>query len=128
MSNLVTACYDCNRGKSAKVVEFEPPKYPEIFKKSHPLTGKFGHTLEREDGEVFANYQFQILDVQDDIATVQLFSWGIPPGPNGTMVLSVGELMNRERCALYGDQESWIRYGDLSGQRRIAKIRRLRAG
>lgn len=65
--NLVTSCWDCNRGKGRKSIGMPS--------KSRPvgLVGVYGH---RRDGEGAINNQFQIIGMVGDAnCTIQLFSW-----------------------------------------------------
>lgn len=108
-SNLVTSCYDCNRGKGSKEVSNIPSPQPVNYSVQHPLAGKFGHSLRTYEstGELLRHdWQFMILGVSDGIAFLKLYSWldGRETNIYGIPLL---ELIDREKFKLYATEDEW---------------------
>lgn len=98
IGNLVTACIDCNRGKSAKVaVAPSPGAKPRA---EHPLVGMFGHSRDR-NGAI--QWQFEITGEVGGLFTCQRFSW-LDGGATDVKLLSAEFLST---CDLYPTQEAW---------------------
>lgn len=104
-SNLVTACWDCNRGKGTKSVK--PISRKDIRSDNdNPsgLIGVFGHTRD-DDGKI--NWQFEIVGkAGSDTYTVQLFSW--MDGRATNIKIMTVEFLTSEKCTLYASRDEWI--------------------
>jgi hypothetical protein len=118
IDNLVTACWECNSGKSNKDVDYVP-KGPKIIppEPMDPLFGTFGHSLQWIDGEAFAQHQFQIMGGGPDRYVVRLFSW-LDGRPTERQFVSVEKLQDERLCRLYDSEEEWRAAGDDSAWRR----------
>lgn len=108
--NLVTACIDCNLGKSSKSVQ-RP-----ISVKAEPeqtgLLGFWGHTF--ENGEI--NWQFKIIRrMSDDFHLCQLFSW-LSGDPTECKPIATKTLL--EDCKLYASFELMDDAARKAGERR----------
>lgn len=99
-SNLVTACSDCNYGKSAKTVKMA--RGTRQVANDNGLVGLYGHTRD-DDGAI--HWQFQVTGmVGDSLATIQLFSW-LDGRPTDVKVIPLADLM---QCSLYSTYDEWI--------------------
>jgi hypothetical protein len=107
--NLVTACFDCNRGKSAK----DAPNRPTPAGKPahrHPLIGMFGHGIDEQQR---FTWQFEITGVVDGFASLQLFSW-LDGRPTDVKLVAVAELADAGKFALYASEDEWLRQAEKS--------------
>lgn len=96
--NLVTACIDCNLGKSSKSVQRPAPSKNDDPEPSG-LIGFWGHTF--DNGEI--NWQFKIIRrLSDDTHMCQLFSW-MSGDPTECKPIPTKKLL--EECNLYTSQE-----------------------
>ena len=82
--------------------------------KPHPLKGMYLHTFKDDDRKEL-HYQGKILDVDDDICLVQLFSW-FSGDPTQVEALSK-KFIYSLRCKLYTGQEAWIYAAELQQKR-----------
>lgn len=98
IGNLVTACTDCNRGKSAKVADAPAPGARP--RAANSLVGMFGHSRDR-NGAI--NWQFEIIGEVNGLYTCQRFSW-LDGGATDVKLLSAEFLST---CDLYATQEAW---------------------
>ncbi len=106
MDNLVTACYDCNRGKSAKDVKHTkrdmsgsvPPDQAD----ADPLKGLFGHSID-EQGDII--WQFYIRGAVGDSHSVQMFSW-LDGRPTNVQFIPTADLTG-PGYKLYSSEEEW---------------------
>lgn len=95
-SNLVTACIDCNLGKSAKSVVRKIDMAPES---QEGLVGLWGHTFD-QDGEI--KWQFKIVRKADQFHVCQLFSW-LDGGPTECKLIETPILA--QECKLYNSTD-----------------------
>ncbi len=106
MSNLVTACYDCNRGKSAKDVDLIQSSRPASASpeqvSTDPLKGLFGHSID-EAGDVI--WQFYIRGAVGDSHSVQMFSW-LDGRPTNVQFIKTADLTGTG-YKLYSSEEEW---------------------
>lgn len=99
ISNLVTACADCNYGKGVKKVKMATRR---TAANDNGLVGLYGHTR-TDDGEI--QWQFEVTGmVGDDACTIQLFSW-MDGRPTDVRVMSVEDM---SACSLYSSRDEWI--------------------
>lgn len=97
MSNLVTACSDCNYGKGVKRVGSR--RQPAA--NDNGLVGLFGHRLD-DDGAV--HNQFQIRGMSgEDTCVIQLFSF-LDGSPTNVELVDVAELRT-DRYRLYATED-----------------------
>ena len=110
MDNLVTACSDCNRGKSAKDVgpiNFQPNNAdPVAAVGADPLKGLYGHSI--VDGEII--WQFYIRGAVGDSHSVQMFSW-LDGRPTNVQFIKTVDLTG-PGYKLYSSEQEWLRVGD----------------
>lgn len=108
--NLVTACWDCNRGKGTKTVKHSA-QYPRPVSSHHGsaandngLVGLYGHSRD-DDGKI--DWQFQITGmVGSEACTIQLFSWMDGRATDIKIVL-VSDLTTKQ-YSLYGSRDEWL--------------------
>lgn len=108
IDNFVTACSDCNFGKSAKTGVTPPPfkSKTESAVSSHPLANLYGHTL-TEDGEY--RYQFKILgpvDASQQLFAVCLYSCD-DDRDTSIGFIDLADLIAETKCALYASHREW---------------------
>ena len=102
MENLVTACWDCNRGKGTKSVRHNTKR---SAANDNGLVGLFGHSRD-ENGEI--NWQFQVAGTVGDIAcTIRLFSW-MDGRETDVKVVPITELVDDKKYTLYGTKDEWL--------------------
>ena len=106
ITNLVTACAECNLGKSAKTLTQKTPETAGVQKPSKTFGLSFN-----PDGR--AHWQFVIEQMSEHAAKITLFSW-ISGDPNGTEHVSRDFLSTR--CQLFADHASFIAAADYWGE------------
>lgn len=127
ISNLVTACWDCNRGKGAKVVA---PRAISGGKETtnmptDPIIGMFGHSRDAETGKIV--WQYQVKGLVGDRYAVQLFSW-MDGRPTKMEFISADEIVNTEKHTLYLTQDEWTWSWALEAAREDGKGQRWAEG
>lgn len=98
-SNLVTACRDCNSGKSAKTVKTTSGRN---VNNGNGFVGLYGHTRD-DDGVI--DWQFEVIGkISEEFYTIQLFSW-LDGSPTEVKVASICDL---SKSSLYSSRAQWI--------------------
>lgn len=110
LDNLVTACFDCNRGKSAKEVDHNPA--PASPSGNDPLKGLFGHSI--VDGNI--EWQFLVKGATGDRHAVQLFSW-LDGRPTDIKFINTADLTG-PGYNLYPSEKDWLRAAETAMDRR----------
>lgn len=126
-ANLVTACIDCNLGKSSKSVRRPSVvKSPAIIETeaASGLVGMWGHTLVDDDelpGKKTIQWQFKIIrQATPEMYVCQLFSW-MDGEPTNCEMLSTQALMND--CKLYATNDQMLVAYQKAYDRRKQNIR-----
>lgn len=109
MDNLVTSCWDCNRGKSNKDVDYVPTS---IKQGGDPLQGRFGHSI--VDGEMI--WQFLILGSEEGFYKLQLYSW-LDGCPTKIERVKFADLIG-DGYVIYATEEGWLRAAEAETARR----------
>ncbi len=104
IDNLVTACTDCNRGKSAKEASAPAPGVKP--RTDDPIVGMFGHSREA-DGRI--NWQFHITGKSGAFYTCQMFSW-LDGDATNVKLLSADFIA---ACDLYATEDAWREQADM---------------
>jgi hypothetical protein len=100
MNNLVTACWDCNRGKGTKRVS---PTKKRVSANDNGLVGLFGHG---KDDEGYIKNQFQITGmVGAEACTIQLFSFA--DGCSTLVEIVPTAALSTDQYTLYASEEQW---------------------
>lgn len=102
--NLVTACFDCNRGKSAKDAPDRPTPAGKPAQR-HPLVGMFGHGLDEQGRHT---WQFEIVGAADGICSVQLFSYA-DGRPTVIKMIPTPDMADDSKFILYASEDEWLR-------------------
>lgn len=116
LDNLVTSCFNCNRGKGAKTVDHNPPPVSTSIDppvSSDPLQGLFGHSI--VDGDV--EWQFFIKGAVGDSHAVQMFSW-LTGFPTDVKLIKTADLTGGG-FKFYSTEQEWNRAADLATERRF---------
>lgn len=102
--NLVTACSDCNFGKSSQSVHHQAKPADPTASQQLGLVGMWGHTFTTNDlGEKDIEWQFKIVrQVNADTWMCQLFSW-LDGEPTNCTPISTDKILNE--CKLYASNE-----------------------
>lgn len=108
LDNLVTSCFDCNRGKGTKEVECDAP----ISTSGDPLRGRFGHSI--VDGQIF--WQFQVKGAVGDSYALQLYSW-LDGCPTIIQMVKTTDLLG-SGFRLYATERDWLRTAEDEMRRR----------
>lgn len=94
--NLITACIDCNLGKSSKSVKLSDKAAPPPSSSNNGLIEMWGHTR-TAGGEI--EWQFQIIRlVSADLYVCQLFSW-LDGSPTKCVMMALNDLMRHDLYA-----------------------------
>lgn len=109
LQNLVTACFECNRGKSNKDVEHFPRP---VKIGGDPLQGRFGHSI--ANNEIL--WQFMIIGSDGDTHQLQLYSW-LDGCPTTIEHVKTVDLMGDD-FVIYATEEAWLRTADMEMARR----------
>lgn len=99
MSNLTTACVNCNQKKGAGELPMTATSRADIKIGGHGLVGLYLHTI--VDGLI--EYQGRVVAVDNDTALVQLFS-ALDGRPTSVVPMLISEVY---RCRLYCDGDDW---------------------
>lgn len=110
--NLVTACFNCNRGKSAKDVQHNPAPVPA---NGDPLKGLWGHSIVNGDVE----WQFYIKGAVGDGHAIQLFSW-LDGRPTDVKVIKTADLTG-DGYKLYSSEQEWLHAAEAVHRREPAE-------
>ena len=96
MDNLVTACADCNLGKSDKKLSAQTPK------RAAPVGKTYGLSF---DSDGSAHWQFEIDEASEHAVKVTTFSW---MSGEAWSEETVTRTFIEERCLLFTDHKSFI--------------------
>lgn len=113
VSNLTTACRECNQGKGSQDIE-PPEQRPSQSKakttKGDPLVGMFLHVLE-QDQQKRKRFKFRkqgvISGISNGFALVQLFEWGWGSHSNVEMI-PLTKISDPEQVSLYASNEDMV--------------------
>jgi uncharacterized protein (DUF2249 family) len=119
--NLLTACSDCNLGKSAThVVPDEDPSVRTNEQLSDEKTETFGLSY-NSDG--YIQWQFLVKSSDNHAATLQLFSW-MDGRPTDTVTKPWSWI--KENCSLFQDEAEWRAHAEEDSYKQIDDMRRGR--
>jgi hypothetical protein len=114
IGNLVTACLDCNLGKSAKEIAKGPA--PAAMPQRKEAKPTYGLSFLYDGG---CHWQFVIDEMSDHAATLTTFSW---LDGSDYSVQHVSRDFLRERCVLFSNHDVFLEqanyWGDMFADRR----------
>lgn len=119
IDNLVTACFDCNRGKGVKVTDHDPA--PVKVSSRDPLVGMYGHSWREER----INWQFRITGATGEFHSLQLYSWLDGRATEIKLVRTVD--LSGEEYTLYSSEDEWLFVAERETKRQRAEGLRDRA-